>query len=230
MPESTSQAPPSSGASGAGVVRATLLAATPLGAAIAVFGVVFGAAGAATFGPVLTIGMSLVVFSGAVQFAVLALVAGGAGAVAVVITALALNARNLVLGAVLRHRLHGSRVRRAALSWFLVDESFGLAVAAPHHAAIVLPVAGVVCYLAWQAGTILGVAGARLAALEGVASAIFPVLFIGLAAITVRGRQGVLRAVVAGLLVAALAVALPAAHAFLPIIAAGLVALPGVRR
>jgi branched chain amino acid efflux pump len=207
-------------------LRATLIAAAPLGAAIGVFGVIFGASAGAEYGPALTIGMSLIVFSGTVQFAVVGLLASGAGAAAVLVTALALNMRNLVLGAAIRHRLTGSWMRRAGLAWLLVDESFGLAIASKGRAATVLLVTGALFYVTWQLGTILGVLGARVVALEGLAGAVFPVLFIGLAALTVRGRPGVIRALVAGGFVAVVAVALPALHAWAPIIAALLVALP----
>jgi len=208
------------------VRRRSLLAAAPLAAAIGVFGIVYGAASAVEFGAPLAIGMSLIVFSGAVQFAVLGLLAGGAGAAAVIVTVLALNARNLVLGAVLRSRLGGSRWQRAGLAWFLVDESFGLAVAARRHTAAVLLASGALFYAAWQVGTVLGVLGAQAVGLEGVASAVFPVLFIGLAAITANGRDGVARAIAAGLMVAGSAFLVPDLHAFAPIIAAVLVVLP----
>lgn len=209
--------------------RGLAAALAPLAAAIVVFGVAFGAAASAEFGAELALAMSLVVFSGAVQFAALGMVAGGAAPAAVVLAALALNARNLVLGAVLRQRLQGGSVRRAALGWFLVDESFGLAIAAGRRAGVVLVVAGTTCYLAWQLGTVLGVAGARFAALEGIAQALFPVLFIGLAAMTARGPAGAVRTAAAAVLVSILSVLLPAAHAFLPIVAALAVALPGRR-
>lgn len=209
--------------------RDILLAAAPLAAAILVFGVIFGAAASAEFGPELTVLMSLLVYSGTVQFAALGLVAAGAGSLAVVLLAVALNARNLVLGAALRPRLRGSRRRRALLGWFLIDESFGLAMAARQRPGRVLLLTGAACYVAWQVGTLLGVAGTRVVALEGVAGAIFPVLFIGLAAITADGRGGATRAAAAALLVAALTLLVPGLHAFLPVLAAVVVAIVGSR-
>lgn len=210
-------------------LRSVLIATAPLAAAIAVFGVVFGAAGSAQFGSELTIAMSLLVFSGTVQFAVLGLLGAGAGTAAILLTVVALNARNLVFGAALRPRLEARPWRRAALGWFLIDESFGLAIAAGPRAGTVLLIAGAICYVAWQVGTLLGVAGARLIDLEAIAAAVFPVLFIGLAAITAGGRVGTVRAVSAGLLVLGLAMAMPGIRAFLPILVAVAVALPGRR-
>lgn len=202
-----------------------LLTAAPLALAIGVFGMIFGAAATVHMDVVLVIAMSLLVFSGALQFSTVALLASGAGALAIVTTALALNTRHLVLGAILRSRLEVPAPRRALLSWFMVDESFGLAVAAGRRAAVVLLASGALFFVAWQVGTLLGVLGARLVALEEPAAAIFPVLFIGLAAVTARGRSDVLRAGLAALGVAALTLAVPQVHSFLPILAAIFVAL-----
>jgi predicted branched-subunit amino acid permease len=207
----------------------TLLAAAPLALAIAIFGVVFGAASSAEFGPLPTIVMSLLVFSGVVQFAVVALLAGGAGVGAVLVTVLALNARNLVLGAAIRPQLATSRLRRAVLGWFLLDESFGLAITTGRRAAWVLAVSGALCYVAWQVGTLLGVAGAQVLSLENFATAVFPVLFVGLAAITAGDEDAVVRAVAAAALVLVVSMLVPTLRPFLPIAAALLVAIPGGR-
>jgi predicted branched-subunit amino acid permease len=214
---------------GPGSVR-VLAAAAPLGLAIAVFGVVFGAASSAEFGPGPTIAMSLLVFSGVVQFAVVALLSGGAGIGAILVTVLALNARNLVLGAALRPRLTTTRLRRALLGWFLVDESFGLAIAAGRDAARVLALSGAVCYAGWQVGTLLGVAGAEAVSLEDFATAIFPVLFVGLAAITMQGTGAVGRILATVAIVLVGARLAPDLQPFLPIAAALIVAIPGSRR
>jgi len=117
-----------------------------------------------------------------------------------------------------------------------VDETFGFAVAAgnqvPPHAVgrtteRTLLVAGLTLYVAWLAGTLVGVLGGGLTAVEGVAGAIFPVLFIGLAAMAATRRSYVLRAGAAALLTAAVAVWLPGLRMLAPVIAALLVALPG---
>jgi predicted branched-subunit amino acid permease len=203
-----------------------VVAATPLALAIGVFGVVFGAAAQAHMDVALVLAMSLLVFSGSLQFAVVGLIAGGAGPAAIVATAVALNARHLVMGAIVRHRLDVGRGRRALLGWFLIDESFGLAVTSGRKAATVLLVSGTMFFVAWQAGTALGVLGARVVAVEGLATAIFPVLFIGLTALTARDRGSALRALTAAGLVVAGTVVLPQVHPFLPIVAAVAVALP----
>lgn len=179
----------------------------------------------------MVIAMSLVIFSGSLQFALIGLLATGAAPLAMLLTALALNLRHVVLGAVIRPRLDQSAIRRFALSAFLIDESFGLAIASGRDVARVLVVSGVMFYAAWQVGTLLGVLGAQLVAIEDLAAAVFPILFIGLAAVTSHGRADAYRAFAAAGMVLALAFLLPQAYSFLPIIAAILVALvPGGKK
>ena len=226
------------GAAALPTVRSIVAACLPAAAAIAVFGVLYGAAARVVMGPALASASSLLIFSGALQFAVVGLLAAGATVPALLVAALTLNLRHLVLGAVLRPRIGGTRTRRAALSAFLVDETFGFALAAAAAAERAgqpggpaaertLWVAGIACYLPWQVGTLIGVAGAAVAPVEGVAGAIFPVLFIGLAALSVSRRSHVVRALAAAALTAAFAFALPDLRAIAPVLAGVLAALPG---
>jgi predicted branched-subunit amino acid permease len=189
-------------------------------------------------GAPLTIASSLFIFSGALQFALVGLVAAGAPAPALLLTAGTLNLRHLVLGAVLRPRVGGSRLRRAALAFFLVDETFGFAISAGEAAGRegqpattvverTLLVSGIVCYLAWQAGTLIGVLGGGLPGIEGIAGAIFPVLFIGLASLACRKRSHVVRALGAAALTVGWALALPDLRALAPVVAGVVTALPG---
>jgi branched chain amino acid efflux pump len=218
-------------------VRAILTTSLPAAAAIGVFGTLYGAGARPVLGVPLTMASSLFIFSGALQFAVVGLLTAGAGALAVLLTAATLNLRHLVLGAVLRPRIGGSRWRRAALAFFLLDETFGFAIAAGDGgrggrgasaaAERTLWVSGAACYLAWQAGTLIGLLGAAVPGVEGLASAIFPVLFIGLASLACGTRGHVVRALGAAGLTAVVAWALPDLRALAPVIATVLVALPG---
>ena len=222
-------------------VRAIVLASLPAIVAIAVFGVLYGAAARPLLGAELTVVSSVIVFSGALQFATVGLLASGAAAAALLATAVILNLRHVVLGAVLRPGLGDSRPRRAVQAWFLVDETFGFAVAAgsdpglsPDERTAVtertLVVTGILCYSSWIVGTVLGVIGAGLAGLEGVAEAVFPILFIGLAALAARSRGTVARALAAVAITAIIAVTLPDIRALAPVVAGVLVALPGEAR
>jgi predicted branched-subunit amino acid permease len=179
--------------------RDLVVATLPVAAAIGVFGVIYGAAGRPVLGPELTIVSSLLVFSGAAQFSLLALLVAGASTVAVVGASVTLALRHLPLGAVLRPGLAGvRRGRRALLSLGLVDETTGLALTRPGSEGRTLAVSGVLAYVAWVAGTVAGVLGASLTTIEPLAGALFPVLFVGLAALTSRTRADGGRALLAG--------------------------------
>ena len=218
-------------------VGSILATSLPAAAAIAVFGTLYGAGARPVLGAELTIASSLLIFSGSLQFALVALLSAGAAAPALLLTAGTLNLRHLVLGAVLRPRMGESRLRRAALAFFLLDETFGFAVAAGDAAeregraadAVAqrtLLVSGVVCYLAWQTGTVIGLVGAGFPGVAGMAGAIFPVLFIGLASLACRSRSDAVRALAAAALTAGLAFALPGLRALAPVVVGVLVALP----
>jgi predicted branched-subunit amino acid permease len=217
--------------------RRILATAAPAALAIVVFGVLFGAAARPLIGPELTMVMSLLVFSGATQFSTVALVAAGATAPALLVTAAILNVRHLVMGAVLRPMLGPSRVRRGLLAWFMLDETFGFTiiaaepmVAGPTREAVAertLLISGIACYVAWLAGTVLGILGAGVEGLNGVAEALFPVLFVGLAALTARRLSLALRAVAAAGLTALICLVAPDWRALAPAVAGLLVALPG---
>src|SRR4051812_31123306 len=96
-------------------VRFAVVAGLPAAVAIAVFGALYGAAARPLIGPELAILGSLVIFSGALQFATVALLAAGAAAPALVITAIVLNLRHIVMGAVVRPWLSESRLKRMVL-------------------------------------------------------------------------------------------------------------------
>jgi len=83
--------------------------------------------------------------------------------------------------------------------------------------------------VAWLVGTLVGVLGGGLPAVESAAGAIFPVLFIGLASLAATRRSHVIRALAAAVLTALVAWLLPACG-FGPGGGGVLVALPGRER
>ncbi len=211
-------------------LRSILSAALPVAAAIGVFGVIYGAAATQVMGPTMTVVSSAIVFSGAAQFTMVGLVAAGAGPVGVLGAVLALGMRHLALGAVLRPRITASRPRRGLLSWFLIDETTGLALALDQTPERTLVVGGAMAYAAWVAGTIAGAAGGEFAAIEPLAAALFPVLFIGLAALTATTRSDAGRALASGGLTVLTLAVWPSAGAVVPLAVALLVATTVRRR
>jgi predicted branched-subunit amino acid permease len=218
-------------------VAGTLATAAPAALAIAVFGVLFGAAARPVIGPGLALATSVLVFSGATQFSTLALATAGAAAPAMLLTAAILNVRHLVMGAVLRPILGPSRWRRGLLAWFMLDETFGFTIVAAERlpagperqvaAERTLLVTGICCYTAWMVGTVLGILGAGVQGLNGVAEALFPVLFVGLAALTARSLSLATRAVLAAAITTVVCFVAPDWRALAPAVAGLLVALPG---
>ncbi len=206
--------------------RAAIVAGLAPAFAIFVFGTIYGATVGPRLGDTHTIFASAVVFSGALQFATARLIAEGATLPVVLLAAALLNIRHVLLGAALRPRVGGRRTRRAAIAWFMIDEAAGLALAA-ERPALVLFVTGAMGYVAWVAGTVLGLYGADLANLESVADAVFPVLFTGLAAMTVRNRSDAFRTVAAAAATIGVAYLLPDVRPVLPAAVAATVSFLG---
>lgn len=187
--------------------------ALPVAAAIGAFGVIYGATATAVISPGMTIASSLLVFSGAAQFTMVGLIDAGATPTAILLAVTMLGLRHLPLAAVVLPRLHTGRSRRALLALTLLDETAGLAVASQRPAARTMAAVGVTAYAAWVAGTAAGVLGADLVAAAPLASVVFVILFVGLAALTSRSASDAVRATVAGTVTAILLMTLPAAGA-----------------
>jgi predicted branched-subunit amino acid permease len=210
---------------------AVTAAALPVAAAIGVFGVFYGAVADPVLGGELTIASSIAMFSGAAQFTMVALLASHATVGAVVVAVVPLALRHIPLGALVQDRLAPSRVRRAVVSsLFLTDETVGLALTQQAPAARTMAITGGLAYIAWVTGTAAGVAGTSVGGAEEAAAALFPVLFIGLAAVTTSSWRDAVRAAGAGAAAAVLLIAAPAAGVLGAVAAAIVVACLGVRR
>lgn len=208
-------------------VSRILAGVLPAALAILVFGTIFGGMVAPRLGAGLTVASSALIFSGSVQFAVAGLMISGASPAALLLTAAMLNLRNPLLAAVIRPRLASRPLHRAVLAWFLIDETVGLTMASRGRAEQTLFIAGIVCYVAWVGGTALGAAGGALVNLKGLAAAVFPVLFVGLAALSATRRHLAVRAVAAAILTVSIAVVWPGGRGLAPVIAALAASLPG---
>jgi 4-azaleucine resistance transporter AzlC len=204
-------------------------AGLPVAVATFVLGVSFGVLAQPVMGSVAPIVMSIVVFSGAAQFAALSVLAAGAGPVAAILAGLLMNLRFLPMGVAAAPALHGPRLLRAARGQAVVDASWALASRGDGtFDRGVLIGATLPQVTAWVSGTVVGVlGGAALAHPERFGlDAIFPAFYLAL--LVEEARAG--RALAAALAGGAIALALmPFAPPGLPVIAAAAAALLGLR-
>ena len=107
-------------------------------------------------------GMSLLVFAGASQFAMVQLFTAGAPAVVVIATVLFLNLRHLLMAASLRRNFaRVSMARRLAAAFFLTDESFAMATGDFRRGGtglIYYVTFAITLFVLWNAATLAGVA------------------------------------------------------------------------
>jgi len=173
--------------------------------------------------------MSMLVFTGASQFAFVGVLAAGGGALAAVGPAVMLALRNAAYGLALAPILAGRLRRRALAAQFVIDESTAMARAQEDAvtARRAFLLTGISVWVCWSAGTIGGaLLGGALGDPRTLGlDAMFPAAFLALLAPQLR-RPGAPAAAVAG---SAIAVAvLPFAPAGGPVVAALAGVVPGV--
>jgi predicted branched-subunit amino acid permease len=207
---------------------ATLRDAVGLGVAVGLYGVAFGAAAVgAGLDPWQALAMSLLMFTGASQFALVGVLGASGGALAAIGSALLLGTRNTVYGVRLAPMLAPrGRLRRAAAAHWVIDETTAMAVAAPDRelGRLAFWVTGATIYLGWNATTLVGAlgAGALGATAQAALDSVVPAAFLAL--LWPRLRSGfpeaaVQRRVAAGGAVVALALT-PVVPAGVQVIAA----------
>jgi 4-azaleucine resistance transporter AzlC len=201
-----------------------------LALAIGVFGASFGVlASAAGLSVLKTCALSLLVFTGASQFAVVGVWAAGGSPVSAIGSGLLLAARNAAYGLALAPLVVGRTRRRLVAAQLTIDESAAMAAAQtePRAAARAFWATGLSVYVTWNLGTLLGatvgstIGDPRKLGLD----AALPAGFIALAMPhlkTVRGRV----AAAAGATIAL--VLMPLTPAGTPILAAALGVFPAV--
>lgn len=207
--------------------------ADALGVAVATgaYGISFGAISvAAGLDLWQTLALSLFMFTGGSQFALVGVIAGGGNPVTGAATAIMLGARNSFYGLRLASLLRVQGVRRWGAAHLVIDETTAMAVGRRTRRAARLGfyATGVSLFLLWNVGTAVGALSAdllsdpRVLGLDVAA----PAAFLALLAPQVAGREPVLVAL-AGALVAVAAV--PFVPAGVPVlIAAGVAVLFGV--
>ena len=221
----------SSAARAAPRIRDGVRAALPLVPGPVLFGLSFGVfAETAGLSGAAAVLMSATTFAGAAQFAAASVLSTGGTAAAAILAAVLLNARYVGMSIAVASIFPGGRPPRLVESQLIVDESWAVS-ARPggRFDARVLVIAGLILYVAWVAGTALGLVTGqalgdpRALGLDGA----FPALFLALLVPHLRTRRAVASAVIGGLIAVAL---LPFTPSGLPIIAAASAALIGLRR
>ena len=207
--------------------RAVVRDAVGIGVAVGAYGLSFGAAAiTAGLSTAQASALSLLVFTGASQFALVGVLGAGGSVVAAVAGALLLGSRNTLYAVRLSSLLPLSGPRRVLAAQLTIDETTAMATAAPPRlAGTAFWATGLSVYVLWNLATLLGAVGAaRLGdpAVLGLDAAV-PAAFLALLAPQVRARQ-TLAVAVAGALVAL--VAIPLTPAGVPVLLAGLAVVP----
>ena len=212
----------------ASVVSAGVL----LGLAVGVFGVSFGLiAVTAGLSPAKASAMSLLVFTGASQFAAVGVVGAGGSPATAIASALFLGARNAAYGLTMAPVLEGRLPKRLLAAQLVIDESTALAMAQSNNRERQRGfwAAGVSIYVFWNIGTVIGALGGQLIGKPETwgLDAAFPAAFVALLIPHLRKVGGKQTA----LLGAALAIALtPILPPGIPILVAAVSSVLGLRR
>lgn len=194
-----------------------------------VLGIVYGAAATgAGWGLGAPLAFSALAFSGSAQFTLLTALSAG-GALPAIGAAVLINARYVVMSAVLNDSLRGGRLWRALQAQALTDASFTLA----HHGGGRFDItrlvgAGVAQWSAWVSGTAIGLVAApppELLRTLGVDVA-FPAFFLVLAMHELRRSRRAKAAAAAGAGIAA--ALLPITDPGIALLGATAAALAGV--
>ena len=205
--------------------------AVGIGVAVGAYGLSFGAAAvAAGLSTLQACALSLLMFTGASQFAAVGVLGAGGTAVAAVASALLLGTRNTLYAVRLSSLLPTRGPRRLLAAQLTIDESTGMATGAPDGlAGTAFWATGASVYVLWNAATLLGALGAARLEDPGVLGldAAVPAAFLALLWPQLRDRRMV--AVAAGGALVAL-VAVPLTPAGVPVLLAGLAVLPVLLR
>lgn len=222
-----------------------------IGIATGTYGLSFGAlAVVAGLSVAQTCALSLLMFTGASQFAFVGVVAAGGSALAAAASAVLLGTRNALYGLHLSRVLGVRGLRRAGAAQLVIDESAAMSFAgglagasaagrgggadvadegATELSRVGFYVAGVAVFVGWNLATLLGAVGAQSLSDPGRfgLDAVAPAAFLALLAPRLTDRQSWTAATVAVLVAVATAPLLPAG---VPVLLAALsVILLGLR-
>jgi 4-azaleucine resistance transporter AzlC len=208
--------------SGQPAPREVRRASVTLAVAVGVFGISFGvvATGAGLSVP-MACAMSLLVFTGATQFAVIGVLAAGGSALAAIGSGLLLGARHIAYGLSLSRRMPPGIWKRLLAAQFLLDESTAMATAQddPADAQRAFWWTGLSVFVFWNLGTLVGALFGNSLGDPGALGldAVFPAAFLALLAPLLRRPDGRAAAIAGSVIGLAL---VPFAPAGVPIVAA----------
>jgi 4-azaleucine resistance transporter AzlC len=214
-------------------VVAGMRAAAPIAVAVVAFGASYGIlARDAGMGMLAPIVMSLTTFAGSAQFAAASVLESGGAVAAAITAAVLLNLRYLAIGTSVAPSLRGGPVRRLAEGQLAIDESWAMAQRDGGGIDRDRMIgAGLVLFLAWNAGTVAGVLGGSALGdpSDYGLDAMFPALFLALLVGQLDGPRARAAALAGGLIALALTPLVPPG---VPIVAAsaGAVIALAVRR
>ena len=209
-------------------VRAAVLRnAAGIGVATGAYALSFGAvATAAGLSVLQTCALSLAMFTGASQYALVGVLGSGGGSLTAAATAVLLGTRNTFYGLRLSSLLGVRGPRKLVAAQLVIDESTAMSIAHDSDRANRLGfwVTGASVYVLWNLGTLIGALGAhalsnpRAAGLDAAA----PAAFLALLAPRVRSRSALTLAVLAAAIAMASVPLLPVGG---PVLVAALVAI-----
>ncbi len=171
-----------------------------LGLTVGVFAVGFGVLAVTNGLTVLqTCAMSLLVFTGASQFAAVGVLSSGGSPAAAVGSALLLAARNGFYGVTMSQHIRGSVVKRAVAAHLTIDESTALGTGQDDPADVEggFWAGGIGVFVFWNIGTAIGAVGGGAIGDPNALGldAAFPAGFIALVAPALRHRSGQLASI-----------------------------------
>lgn len=162
------------------------------------------------FTPYDTVASSLLIFAGSAQFAMVTMVAGGSGALAIILTTLLLNLRHVLYALSLGPRLRpDDPTPRWLMAFFLMDEGYGLTLREAERgrasAAFCLGI-GLSAFSCYAVATTVGaVLGATIPDLSRLGlEFVFPLTFVALLVPNLRKSPAIIVAGLAGGLMLAL--------------------------
>lgn len=177
-----------------------------------------------------TMALSLLMFTGASQFAMVGIVGSGGSVWAGAATAALLGTRNALYGVRLSTLLRVAGLRRWAAAHFVIDETTAMAIArdADSESRFAFWITGLLLFAFWNAGTFIGALATSALPDPKVfgLDAAPPAAYLALLAPRLRAREPLAIAIAAGLVAL---ICLPFVPAGIPLlIVAALVALYGL--